>query len=317
MLSSGDMGSRRRAESVANTIALGGEKIAAARLSVFSNTFLVALKLTVGLTIGSVAVISEAVHSATDLIAALIAYYAVRASTAPPDENHPYGHGKVESVSSMAEALLVVAAGVYIVVEAIQALQHDQHKPALGWGIAVMALSAIVNTVVARRLFAVARRADSTALEADAHHLSIDVWTSVGVVIGLGLVSMTGWRWLDPLVGIAVAVFIFLTGWQIARGALLPLLDVRLPEHELQAIIAVLDDDARILGWHKLRTRKSGSQRHIDVHIQVDDGLSLRDAHELTEELEDQMRDTLPNVEVMIHTEPFEEEQRHHEETPH
>jgi cation diffusion facilitator family transporter len=143
------------------------------------------------------------------------------------------------------------------------------------------------------------------------------VWTSIGVVVGLGLVALTGWHWLDPLVGIMVAVFIFLTGWQIASRALLPLLDVRLPESELKAITAVLDDDPRILSWHKLRTRKSGAQRHIDVHIQVDDGLSLRDAHELTEELEDQMRDTLPNVEVMIHTEPYEEEQRHHEEIPH
>lgn len=311
------MSSRRRAESVADTVALGTEKIDAARLSVFSNTFLVALKLGVGLTIGSVAVLSEAVHSATDLIAALIAYFAIRASTAPPDETHPYGHGKVESVSSMVEALLVVGAGVYIVFEAIRALQHNEPTPALGWGVAVMVLSAVVNTVVARRLFDVARRADSAALKADAHHLSIDVWTSVGVVVGLGLVALTGWHWLDPLVGIMVAVFIFLTGWQIARGALSPLLDVRLPESELKAIVAVLDDDPRILSWHKLRTRKAGAQRHIDVHIQVDDGLSLRDAHELTEELEDQMRDTLPNVEVMIHTEPFEEEQRHHEETPH
>jgi cation diffusion facilitator family transporter len=311
------MSSRRRTESVADTVALGREKIDAARLSVFSNTFLVALKLAVGLAIGSVAVLSEAVHSATDLIAALIAYFAVRASTAPPDETHPYGHGKVESVSSMVEALLVVGAGVYIVIEAIRALQYNRPTPALGWGMSVMVLSAVVNSVVARRLFNVARRADSAALEADAHHLSIDVWTSVGVVVGLGLVALTGWHWLDPMVGIVVAVFIFLTGWQIARGALSPLLDVRLPESELQAIIAVLDDDPRILSWHKLRTRKAGAQRHIDVHIQVDDGLSLRDAHELTEELEDQMRDTLPNVEVMIHTEPYEEEQRHHEETPH
>lgn len=119
------------------------------------------------------------------------------------------------------------------------------------------------------------------------------------------------------MVGIVVAVFIFLTGWQIARSALLPLLDVRLPESELRAITGVLDAAPRIPSWHKLRTRKSGPTRHIDVHIQVDDSLSLRVAHELTEELEDKMRDTLQNVEVMIHTEPFEEEQRHHQETPH
>ena len=197
----------------------------------------------------------------------------------------------------MVEALLVIGAGVYIVVEAVQALRQEHHSPALGWGIGVMALSSTVNSLVVRRLFAVARRADSVALEADAHHLSIDVWTSVGVVAGLGLVA--------------------LTGWQIARSALLPLLDVRLPESELRAITRVLDGAPRIPSWHKLRTRKSGPTRHIDVHIQVDDSLSLRVAHELTEELEDKMRDTLQNVEVMIHTEPFEEEQRHHQETPH
>ncbi|MBC8103426.1 MAG: cation transporter [Cytophagales bacterium] len=311
------MGSRRRAESVATTVALGGEKIAAARLSVLSNCLLVALKLGVGLFIGSVAVLSEAVHSATDLIAALIAFFAVRASTAPPDEAHPYGHGKVESLSSMAEALLIVGAGAYIVVEAFLALRYDRAAPALGWGIAVMALSAVVNMVVSRRLFVVARLADSAALEADAHHLAIDIWTSVGVVAGLALVALTGWRWIDPVVGILVAVFIFVTGWRIARGALVPLLDTRLPESELQTITGVLDGDTRILSWHKLRTRKAGPQRHIDVHIQVDDALSLRDAHSLTEELEDQMRDVLPNVEVMIHTEPYEEEMRHHEENPH
>lgn len=294
-----------------------GDKVAAARLSVISNTALVVVKLIVGLSTGSVAVLSEAVHSATDLTAALIAFFTVRVSDAPPDKDHPYGHGKLESISGVVEALLILAAGVYIVYEAANALMQQRKPESVGWGIAVMALSAGVNTFVARRLFAVARRTDSLALEADAHHLSIDIWTSLGVVAGLALVGITGIPQFDAIVALIVACFIIRTAFDLTRNAVAPLLDSVLPESEVRAVEDLMAEDRRILSWHKLRTRKSGSQRHIDVHIQVDDDMSLRDAHRLTEELEDQMRELLPNVEVMIHTEPYEEEMRHHQETPH
>jgi cation diffusion facilitator family transporter len=296
------------------------EKVRAARLSVISNTLLVALKLVVGLSIGSVAVISEAAHSATDLMAALIAFYAVRAADAPPDEDHPYGHGKVESLSGAIEALLIVGAAFYILYEAIRAITSghgNKDTSQVGWGIAVMGLSAIVNTLIARHLFKVARKTDSIALEADAHHLSVDVWTSVGVVVGLALVWIIGLPIFDSLVAIVVALFILKTGYDIIRASTLPLVDARLPEEEIRLVEATMKSDPRILGWHKLRTRKAGSQRHIDVHIQVDDEMSLKEAHRLTEELEDRMRAALPNVEVMIHTEPYEEEMRHHEEILH
>jgi cation diffusion facilitator family transporter len=292
-------------------------KIHAAQLSVLSNTLLVLFKLSVGLWIGSVAVLSEAVHSGTDLIAALVAFFAVRASDAPPDEKHPYGHGKMESISGVAEALLILGAGGYIIYAAVQALRYEHPPEKVGWGVAIMALSALVNSFVARHLFRIARATDSIALEADAHHLGIDVWTSLGVVIGLALVWGTGLHLFDPLVALAVAFFILRTGWRILRGAFSPLLDEQLPEEEVRAVESIMAGNREVLGWHKLRTRKSGSQRHVDVHIQVDDDMSLKEAHRLTEELEDAMREALPNLSVMIHTEPYEEEMRHHEENPH
>lgn len=294
----------------------GRAKIRAARLSVVSNSVLVLLKLTVGIAIGSAAVLSEAIHSATDLAASIIAFFAVRAADAPPDEDHPYGHGKMESISGLFEAVLIGAAGMFIVTEAIRAIRHPSGAP-VGWGIGVMVLSTVVNTFVARHLFAVARRTDSLALEADAHHLSVDVWTSIAVALGLGLVYLTGLRWLDPVVALIVGLFVLRTAWDISRQAAQPLVDRQLPEDEVRAVEQTMRDDDRILSWHKLRTRKSGSERHIDVHIQVDDEMSLREAHAVTEELEDRMRAALPNVRVMIHTEPYEEEKRHHEENPH
>jgi cation diffusion facilitator family transporter len=296
---------------------LGRVKTRAAALSIVSNSVLVAVKLAVGFAIGSVAVLSEAVHSATDLLASIIAFFAVRASDAPPDQEHPYGHGKMESLSGLAEALLILVAGGYIVHEAFHALQHGRAGGAVGWGIAVMALSALVNTFIARYLFRVARETDSLALEADAHHLNIDVWTSAGVVFGLVLVALTGNPVFDPLVALVVAFFILKTGWDVLTSAFAPLLDARLPEAEIAAVERIMEANPAILSWHKLRTRKAGSHRHIDVHIQVDDDMSLRDAHRLTEDLEDEIRACLPNVHVVIHTEPYEEEIEHHRENPH
>jgi cation diffusion facilitator family transporter len=211
-------------------------KAGAARLSVLSNTALVLLKLFVGIRIGSVAVLSEAAHSSTDLIAALIALFAVRASDVPPDEKHPYGHGKLESVSGVVEAILILGAGAYIIYEAISALIHGRSSGQLGWGIAVMALSALANTFVARHLFRVARATDSLALEADAHHLSIDIWTSLGVVAGLALAWITGLHLFDALAALVVAFFILKTGWGILRRAFSPLMDEQLPEEEVRTV---------------------------------------------------------------------------------
>jgi cation diffusion facilitator family transporter len=293
------------------------EKLGAARLSVLSNTFLIALKLFVAWRIGSVAVLSEAAHSASDLVAALIALFAVRASGLPPDDEHPYGHGKVESLSGLIEALLIFGAAIWIIFESVRALFAGTHAHAVGWGMGVMAISALLNAYIARRLLRVARKTESQALEADAQHLLTDVWTSLGVLVGLGLVGLTGEARFDPLVALLVSTFIIKAAWSISRDAIQFLLDGRLPEEEIAIVQEILTKDLRVLGWHKLRSRKSGSVRYIDLHVQMDDDLSLKAAHALTEELEDKIRAALPNVEVIIHPEPFEEEKRHQEEVPH
>lgn len=302
---------------MAPMLASAREKVQAARLSVLSNAVLIVVKVTVGLWIGSVAVLSEAVHSATDLVAAAVAFFAVRTSDRPPDKDHPYGHGKVEPLSGLVEGLLILAAAGYILVESVQALFYGHRAQALGWGMGAMALSALVNTAVSRHLLAVARRTDSLALEADARHLTTDIVTSVAVFAGLLLARLTGEPRFDPLLALVVGLIVAHTAWTICWTSIGLLIDGRLPDSEIGIVEEILRQDARVLSWHKLRTRKSGSHRHIDVHIQVDDDLSLRSAHALTEELEDRLREALPNVEVMIHTEPYLEELKHHEEVPH
>lgn len=289
-------------------------KVAAARLSIYSNVFLTVAKLVVGILGGSVSVISEAAHSANDLVASAIAFWSVRVADRPADEHHPYGHGKVESLSGMVEALLIMGAAIYIVYEAVMRILHGGGEPQVVSGIVVMAISATVNYGISTYLFRIAEATDSLALAADAEHLRTDVVTSVGVLIGLMLVRITGWTIIDPIAAIAVALLIGHASLRLTRSALQPLVDTRLPETDLALVRAVLDEDPRVHEYHKLRSRKAGSYRHIDVHILVEDDLSLLDAHALTEELEDQIESVLPNSEVMIHTEPYSFERQHQHE---
>ena len=283
-------------------------KANAARLSVASNLGLVALKLGVGVWIGSVAVISEAIHSGVDLLASIVALVAVRMADAPPDRDHPYGHGKVESISGTVEALLIGTAGLWIVFEAVSGLLTPRPSAAIGWGVAVMALSAGVNVFVSRHLFQVARAHDSVALEADAQHLSVDVWASLGVFAGLGLVALTGWHPLDPIVALMVGVLILYTAYGITRRAFAPLLDTSLPEDEVAAVERALKGDARVRGYHHLRTRKAGSVRFVDFHLLLDDDLTLAESHRISHEVKDLVLVALPGAVVEIHVEPYAEE---------
>jgi cation diffusion facilitator family transporter len=290
------------------------QKIGAARLSIVSNSLLTLLKLTVGVVSGSVSILSEAIHSASDLVASWIAFFSVRVSDRPADRDHPYGHGKIESLSSLAEALLIFAAAGYIIVESVEKWIARAQPEKLNLGMAVMGLSVVVNVLVARFLFRVARRTESLALEADAEHLRTDVYTSLGVLAGLALTWATDWHFIDPLVAIAVALLILHTAWQLTRRSLEPLMDAHLPQEEVASIRRILDSEPEVLGYHKLRTRKSGSHRHIDAHILLDDDLTLLEAHDLTERIEDRIRASIPNVEIMLHTEPYRAEQRHQHE---
>jgi cation diffusion facilitator family transporter len=288
---------------------MGSQKIAAARLSVFSNTFLVLLKLVVGVVTGSVSVLSEAVHSAVDLLAAGIAFFSVRASDIPADDHHPYGHGKIENVSGVAEGLLIFGAAGLILYQAVQKFREPEAIEYHSLAIAIMAISVFVNWSVSRFLMRVARETESIALEADAHHLGVDVLTSLGVALGLVVTALTGWTILDPLIAVGVALFIMRIAWNLASEAGAPLLDHRLPQEEIQRIRDILDGDARVLGYHKVRARRSGAHRHVDLHLQLDPALNLLDAHRVAEEVEDQIRDAFPAVHVITHVEPATEEE--------
>lgn len=288
-------------------------KLRAAALSVVSNATLTLLKLIIGVWSGSVSILSEAVHSATDLVASAIALFSVRASDTPPDSEHPFGHGKIESVSGLMESMLILGAAGYIIHQVVQRLRAPiaPTDHALSVGIGVMAFSMGCNYLISRYIFYVARETDSQALRADASHLQADVLTSLGVFIGLFLVRVSRQVWLDPLVAAIVACILLKTAYRLMRDAIQLLLDVRLPESEEMNIRVVLEKDDRVLGYHKLRTRKSGSQRHADVHVQLDDDISLVYAHQIAEELEDAIRAVLPKVFVNIHIEPFDAEIKH------
>ena len=282
-------------------------KTRAAAFSVASNAALVILKLVVGIITGSVSIISEAIHSANDLLAALIALASVRISDRPPDKEHPFGHGKAESISGAIEAGLIILAALWIMVEAIRRLLDERPVEHIGWGAAVMLISVLLNTVVSRYLFTVAKQEDSLALEADAQHLATDVYTSIGVTAGLVIVWITDWHFIDPLAAIAVALLIGHIGWKLTVSATKHLMDHGLPSDEVRQIEQIVNSDLRVQSWHDLRTRKSGSQRHVDLHIVLKSDSTLMEAHEIADDLEKRITTQLPQAHVVIHTDPFDD----------
>lgn len=279
-------------------------KQSTARLSVISNTVLVILKLVVGLLTGAVSIVSEAAHSAVDLIAALIAFYAVKKSSKPPDEDHAYGHGKFENLSAAIEAVLIILAALWIVYEAISKLQSPHQPEMLEYGIVVMAISIGVNYWVSGRLLTVARETDSHALEADALHLRADIWTSVGVLAGLSIMKVTGLVWIDPVIAIAVSVIVFKAGYEMTRKSLYELTDISLPEEEEALIREILNSHPDVINFHQLRTRRSGSRRLIDVHLVLNKNMHLNKAHAICDQLEAVITVELGNCDVVIHIEP-------------
>lgn len=275
-----------------------------ARLSIISNTSLVALKLVVGLAGGSVSIVSEAAHSAVDLVAALIAYFAVKKASKPPDEHHAYGHGKVENLSAAIEAGLIVLAALWIVYEAMEKIYTAATPEYLEYGIAVMAVSIGVNWYVSRRLMTVARKTHSQALEADALHLTADIWTSVGVLGGLAIIKVTGFGWLDPAIAIVVAAVVFRAGYKMTKKSMYELTDVSLSAEEEGIIRGILATHPEVIDFHRLRTRRSGSRRLIDVHLIMYKDLHLDKAHAVCDDIEAAIEARLAPCDVVIHLEP-------------
>ena len=283
-------------------------KSRAAAVSIASNSALIAFKLVAGVMSGSIAIISEALHSGSDLVAAIIAFYSVRKAAVPPDLHHHYGHEKVENLSGVIEALLIIAAAGVIIYEGVLKIVHGPPRIDHIWlGVGVMVVSGVVNLVVSRNvLYPVARRTQSAALEADAAHLLTDVYTSFGVAGGLLLVKLTGWELIDPIAAIAVAVLIISTGYRLVVQSTKVLLDQTLPEEELEEIRRCVKEHRGdlIWGYHKLRARQAGSRRHIDLHITVDETLTVAAAHETAEHIAADIRACVPNSDVLVHIEP-------------
>ena len=257
---------------------------------------------------GSVGLLSDAMESGVNLIAAIGAFWALTLAAKPADRTHHYGHFKAEYFSSGLESVLIVVAALAIIHAAIGRLQEPQPLEQLGIGLAISLLATALNGLVAWVLFKAARRFDSITLRADAHHLLTDVWTSTGVVIGIGLVKLTGLTILDPLIAIAVAVNIVFTGWTLLRETASGLLDRSLPDEEqrlLENLLASYEtDDIR---FHALRSRVAGSRRFVAFHVLVPGNWTVQAGHDLCEELEQQVSTIVPRTHVLTHLEPIED----------
>jgi cation diffusion facilitator family transporter len=288
------------------------KKARVAALSVASNTILVILKLTVGLIIGSVSVISEAIHSGVDLLAAIIALFAVRTSGKPADDDHPFGHGKMENISGTIEALLIFLAAGWIIYEAAKKLTNPEPMEEASIGVGVMLISVLANIFVSRELFRVGTETDSMALLADAWHLRTDVYTSLGVLIGLFVIWLGSLiipgidlRWIDPVAAIFVALLIIKAAFELTRESSRDLMDVRLPTEEedyIRSHVAGFAPEVR--GLHRLRTRKSGSFRFVEFHARVDASMSVEESHRLTDMITCEIKSKYPNTAIAIHIEP-------------
>jgi cation diffusion facilitator family transporter len=284
-----------------------GQRSRAAAVSIVSNTALIVLKLVAGLVTGSVAIITEAIHSSVDLAASYIAFFSVRQAETPADASHRYGHEKFENVAAAAEGVLILVGSGVIVYAAIRSLIEGPELESLGFGIAVVGFATVVNLVVSSWLYKQARATQSAALEGDAAHLRTDAFTSLGVLVGLALVQFTGAEWLDPVVAIAIAAAIVVTGLRIVARSWGVLVDEALPEPEQRAIQEAIEAFAGrgIVGYHQLRTRRAGARRYVDLHVQFVSGTSLEDAHATAHALRDEIDRRLPGgTDVLIHLEP-------------
>jgi cation diffusion facilitator family transporter len=281
-------------------------KAGAATLSVVSNSVLIALKLAAGAITGSIAILTEAIHSSIDLLASVVALVSVRRADVPPDEEHPYGHEKVESLAATIEGMLILVGAGVIIYEATRRLATGSEVESLGVGIAVIAFSMVANLAVSSFLSRRAEALDSPALEGDAAHLRADALTSLGVLAGLLLVEITDEPAFDAIAALVVAVAIVVSGIRIMRRSGRALIDEAPPPEELDRIEATIAAAAipDMVGYHKLRARRAGRRRWIDLHVQFRDGTTLERAHEAAHQLRDAIRTELGGADVLIHVEP-------------
>ena len=279
----------------------------AAILSIGSNTLLILAKFAVGFFTGSVSIISEAIHSFTDLLAAILAFYSVKTSSEPADMEHQFGHGKFEDLSGALEGLLIFVAAGYIIYEALERLLSGSvERIDTFWGITVMAVSVIINLIVSTHLLKVAKKTESLALLADAQHLRADIYTSAGVLIGLILIKITGYENLDPIIALIVALIIIKTGFNLCMESGKNLLDASLPEEERIIIREIVDKfmPDEVLDIQELKTRRAGAERLIEFTLTVPENITIKEGHNLCDRIEEDLKKSINNAVITIHLEP-------------
>lgn len=275
-----------------------------AKLSIISNTLLIIMKIVVGILSGSVSIISEGIHSTMDLVAAIVAFVSIKISARPADEDHQYGHGKVENISGVIEALLIFAASFLILFEAIKKIVHPEPIESAYLGVLVMGISACVNFFVSKKLYKVAKEEESIALEADALHLKADVLTSLGVAVGLLIMEVTNLYILDSIVAIIVAIFILKEAYELLAKAFNPLIDISLTKKEIDVINSEIEKyNDQICKCENLRTRNGGSTKYIDFNLTTHENLTVREAHDICDKIEEGISKKIRNTSIMIHIE--------------
>jgi cation diffusion facilitator family transporter len=276
----------------------------AAWLSVALTGSSVAVKGAVALATGSSAILAETAHSFSDLLAAVIALAAVRAADRPPDPKHPFGHQKLEHVSAVVEGLILIAVALLVIVQSARSFGEPVENS--GLGIAVMAISAAASFFVARRVARVARTSHSAALEADSAHIAADVWSSAGTAAALIVIALTGWVSVDSIFGIAVSAWVAATGGRLVLNGMRVLVDETVSQDDLDTIRDTLESTkpAGVISYHRLRARRSGAVRHVDVHVVVDAQMTVAEAHVITDRIEASLEERLPSADVVVHVEP-------------
>jgi cation diffusion facilitator family transporter len=257
---------------------------------------------------GSVGLLSDAIESIVNLVGATVALAMLTVAAQPPDDEHHWGHDKAEYFASGVEGALILAAAVSIAIAAVVRLLNPQPLEKAGLGLLVSAFASVVNFVVSRILLDVGKRFDSITLEADARHLMTDVWTSVGVIGGVGLVALTGWTRLDPIVALLVAANIVYTGWRLVQRSVLGLLDTALPVPEAEAVERILAGyRAQGMAFHAVRSRQAAARRFVTMHVLVPGDWTVYHGHEMLERIEHEILDCVPNCSVLTHLEPIED----------
>jgi ferrous-iron efflux pump FieF len=281
-------------------------KNSAARLSILAAAFLILIKTGTGWLTGSIAVWASLLDSAMDISASTINYFAVRASARPPDEDHAYGHGKAESLAGLFQAAVITLSGLFLISEAVKRMIYPRATQQESIGVGTMVISIAVSIALVARLRRVAKSTDSPALSAEAIHFASDVWTNGGVLCALALIYFTGWNIVDPIISIVISIYILASALSVGRESVHVLMDRRLPpevDKQVEEIVNRFRGEG-VLGFHDLRTRRSGSQKFIDLHLEVERDKTLEEAHAASVRVLRTIEAEIPRAKVQIHTDP-------------